>query len=163
MAFAECRRQIPPMEDPTVAPAEAASPVVARPTDLLFYDGTCGLCHRWVVFVLQHDRGDAFRFAAIGGTAWSEAIQPRLRGGLPDSLVLRTADRRTLVRSEAVLHIGERLGGGWRVVARLAGLLPRGLLDLGYDGIARVRKRLFRPPAGSCPMVPAAQRERFLP
>lgn len=140
-----------------------ASSAEAAATDLLFYDGTCGLCHRWVVFVLQRDRdGSAFRFSPIGGVAWSEAIEPPLREALPDSLVLRTADGRTLLRSGAVLHIAERLGGGWRMLARLAGLLPRWLLDLGYDGVARVRKRLFRPPMGSCPIVPEALRGRFL-
>lgn len=151
------------MDEPTVVPSEPAGPVAAGPTDLLFYDGTCGLCHRWVVFMLRRDPdGRAFRFAPIGGTAWSEAIQPPLRADLPDSLVLRTADGRTLVRSDAVLHIGERLGDGWRTLARLVGLLPRWLLNLGYDAVARVRKRLFQRPTGSCPVVPAELRARFL-
>lgn len=131
--------------------------------DLLFYDGTCGLCHRWVLFALRRDpEGTRFRFAPIGGVAWREKIPAPLVETLPDSLVLRTADGRTLVRSDAVLHVGERLEPGWRAMARLAGLLPRWLLDLGYDGVARVRRRLFRRPPGSCPLVPAELKGRFL-
>jgi predicted DCC family thiol-disulfide oxidoreductase YuxK len=146
----------------TSEPPAATTPQQVGGLDLLFYDGTCGLCHRWVQFVLRRDpAGSMFRYAPIGGPAWNAAILP-LREALPDSLVLRTADGRTLVRSEAVLHIGERLGGGWRSLARVAGLLPRWLLDLGYDGLARVRKRLFNAPVGSCPMVPAELRGRFL-
>ena len=36
--------------------------------DLLFYDGTCGLCHRAVTFALARDPdGSRFRFAALQG------------------------------------------------------------------------------------------------
>ncbi len=130
------------------------------PTDLLFYDGDCGLCHRWVLFLLRHDpEGSRFRFAPLGGEAWRAAS---IVGELPDSLVLRTGDGRVLVRSAALLEIADRLGGRWRTLGRLAGLLPRWLLDLGYDGIARIRKRLFAPPPGPCPILPAQLRGRFL-
>lgn len=142
------------------APDVMRKPPSAEP-DLLFYDGGCGLCHRWVLLVLGHDPdGTRFRFAPIGGAAWNETIRVPDQS-LPDSLVLRTADGRTLVRSDAVLHVAERMGGGWRIVARGAGLLPRWLLDIGYDGVARIRKRLFAPPPGACPILPAELRSRF--
>lgn len=149
-----------------MANAASAPDVMNRPPaaapDLLFYDGGCGLCHRWVLLVLRHDPdGTRFRFAPIGSTAWHDAMQGRA-GSLPDSLVLRTADGRTLVRSDAVLHLAERMGGGWRIVARGAGLLPRWLLDIGYDGVARIRKKLFAPPPAACPILPAELRGRFL-
>jgi predicted DCC family thiol-disulfide oxidoreductase YuxK len=138
---------------------DSAPPAVP---DLLFYDGTCGLCHRWVLFVMRHDPdGTRFRFAPLGGRTWSDFLQGRI-GELPDSLVLRTSDARILVRSDAVLRIGERLGGRWRMVSRLTEVLPRWLLDLGYDGVARVRKKLFAPPPGLCPILPAELRARFL-
>lgn|SRR5512147_1901587 len=128
--------------------------------DLLFYDGGCGLCHRWVLFMLRHDPdGSRFRFAPLGGEAWQTA---KVTGDVPDSLVLATSDGRVLYRSAAVLEIGERLGGRWRTLARMAGLAPRWLLDLGYDGIARIRKHIFSRPAGSCPIVPPDLRSRFL-
>lgn len=130
--------------------------------DLMFYDGTCGLCHRAVLFALRRDpEGVRFRFAPIGGTTWRETIEGKFPR-LPDSIVLRTADGRILVRSDAVLWIGERLGGGWRSLARIVGLLPRWLLDAGYDGVARIRKKLFAPPPGACPILPADLRSRFL-
>ncbi|HTS88530.1 MAG TPA: DCC1-like thiol-disulfide oxidoreductase family protein [Gemmatimonadales bacterium] len=133
--------------------------------DLLFYDGTCGLCHRLVTFVVGRDRqGTRFRFAPLAGDTFADTFQGTGRGlDLPDSVVIRTADGRTLVRSAAILHIGERLGGPWRATARLLGLLPRWLLDLGYDGVARVRRALFARPAESCPFLPPELRSRFLP
>lgn len=132
--------------------------------DLMFYDGSCGLCHRWVSFVAARDRdGSRFRFAPLGGPTFATAYSPSQRGLLPDSVVVRTADGRTLTRSAAVIHIGERLGGPWRTLAAIAALLPRWLLDLGYDGIARIRRCLFARPLDSCPMLPPELRGRFLP
>lgn len=135
-----------------------------RTTHLLFYDGTCGLCHHSVKFVLAHDReGTRFRFAPLQGATFAATFAEAQRAGFPDSIVLKTADGRTLVRSAAALEIGERLGGRWRTLARIIGVLPRWLLDWGYDGIARVRKLIFAPPEGACPLLPPELRERFLP
>lgn len=132
--------------------------------DLLFYDGACGLCHRTVRFVLARDReGTRFRFAPLQGDTFQATFPPADRDRFPDSLVLKTADGRVLTRSAAVLHIGERLGGTWLGLARGFGLLPRWLLDAGYDGVARVRKRLFARPAETCPLLPPELRGRFLP
>jgi predicted DCC family thiol-disulfide oxidoreductase YuxK len=131
--------------------------------DLLFYDGGCGLCHRTVLFALRHDLdGTRFRYAPIGGTTYEAAFPADRASALPDSIIVRTADNRTLTRSDAVLHIGERLGGWWGAIGRVAGLLPRWLLDWGYDRIASVRKRLFAPPRDSCPLLPPELRGRFL-
>ena len=132
--------------------------------DLLFYDGGCGLCHRTVTFALARDRdGSRFRFAPLGGSTFTGVVAPEAVAELPDSIVLRTADGRTLVRSGAVLHILERLGGGWRATGPLLGLLPRWLLDAAYDGVARIRARLFARPEESCPLLPPELRGRVLP
>lgn len=132
--------------------------------DLLFYDGSCGLCHRSVKWVLARDlEGTRFRYAPLGGGTFLAHFDPATRAGLPDSIVVRTADGRTLVRSRAALHLAVRIGGGWAGFARVIGVLPTWLLDLGYDAIARVRGHLFRRPEGACPMLPPELRGRFLP
>jgi predicted DCC family thiol-disulfide oxidoreductase YuxK len=130
----------------------------------LFYDGECGLCHRTVRFVLAEDRaagGPALRFAPLGGAALARELPEAARRDLPDSLVLLRADGRALVRSRAVLHVMERLGGLWRALALVARLIPRRALDAAYDAVARVRSRLFARPAEACPVAPAELRARF--
>ena len=49
-----------------------------------FYDGHCGLCHRIVRFVIQHDREQVFRFAPLQG----ETASKQLPRDLPDSVVV---------------------------------------------------------------------------
>src|ERR1041385_7423246 len=83
--------------------------------ETLFYDGHCGLCHRSVRFLLRRDPGGrAFRFAPLQGRTFQDAVSPDRRAGLPDSMVLKTADGRLLLKSDAWLHILRRLGGGLR-------------------------------------------------
>ncbi len=134
----------------------------ARATERIFYDGQCGLCHRAVRFVLAEDAaGSAFRFAPLDSDAFRAAVPEADRVGLPDSLVLITAEGAILTRSDAVLHAMRRLGGLWRALAAVGRLIPRQARDRAYDAVARVRLRLFATPKSACPMLPASLRARF--
>jgi predicted DCC family thiol-disulfide oxidoreductase YuxK len=135
----------------------------ARDPELLFYDGGCGLCHRSVRFVAAADRAGRFRFAPLGGETFRALVPEERRGALPDSIVVRRADGALLVRSDAALHVLRRLGGGWRAVAALLALVPRGLRDAGYDFVAGRRLRWFARPEVACPLVPPHLRARFVP
>jgi predicted DCC family thiol-disulfide oxidoreductase YuxK len=128
----------------------------------LFYDGSCGLCHAAVRFVLAEDRdGHAFRFAPLPGEAFDRAVPAPLRAELPDSIVVVAPDGRVLVRADAVREIGARLGGLWRVASLVSRGVPRRWLDALYDAIASVRHRFFTRPADACPLVSPELRARF--
>jgi predicted DCC family thiol-disulfide oxidoreductase YuxK len=136
----------------------------APASEYLFYDGHCGLCHRAVKFVLRHDRrGTAFRFAPLQGETFLARVAKERRKGLPDSWVVLTREGELLVRSAAFLHIFKRFGGRWRVLATVLSVAPRGLRDFVYDGVARIRYRVFGRPEDLCPLVPAELRARFDP
>jgi predicted DCC family thiol-disulfide oxidoreductase YuxK len=134
---------------------------VAGPS-MVFYDGACGLCHRTVRFAIVRDRdGSRFRFAALGGEAFRHRVPESARAGLPDSIVVLTPDGSLLTRSGAIIHILERLGGPWGWMGSVLGLVPSRIRDLGYDGVARVRYRLFSKPTDACPVTPPEMRARF--
>lgn len=128
----------------------------------IFYDGTCGLCHRWVRFVLSEDAAGAFRLAPLDSDAFRRTVAEERRGSLPDSVVLQQSDGRLKVRSAAILGILSGMGGLWRVVSVLSGCIPRPLRDAAYNGIAAIRYRLFERPAAACPILPPHLRGRFL-
>jgi predicted DCC family thiol-disulfide oxidoreductase YuxK len=129
---------------------------------MVFYDGACGLCHRTVRFAIARDRdGRRFRFAALGSEAFRRLVPETRRRGLPDSIVVLTPDGTLLSRSTAIVHILDRIGGSWRLQGKLLALVPRGIRDLGYDGVARVRHRLFSKPPDACPVTPRELRARF--
>jgi predicted DCC family thiol-disulfide oxidoreductase YuxK len=143
--------------DPSwLPPRSAAAP------ELVFYDGHCGLCHRLVRFVLAEDRDKLFLFSTLQGEKIQTLLDDATRARLPDSVVVRDAQGRVLVKSAAVVHVYDRLGGIWRVVALLLHLVPTALRDLGYDLVAKVRHHIFARPAESCPVVPPALKDRFV-
>lgn len=135
---------------------------MASQPEILFYDGHCGLCHRAVQFVLAEDRdGTLFRFAPLQGETFQRLVPSEQRKMLPDSVVVMTTDGKLLARSDAFLHILRRLGGGWRVLADVLSVVPRGLRDLVYDFVARVRYRIFGRRDDVCPVMPPELRRRF--
>lgn len=133
--------------------------------DLVLYDGGCGLCHRSVAFLARCDPdGTRFVFAPLGGETALARLGATGRGTLPAGTVVVLDARGALIRrSDAVLHALGRLGGAWRVLACFLALVPRPLRDGAYSLVARVRGRLFARPEGTCPRLPAALAERFLP
>ena len=82
---------------------------------------------------------------------------------MPDSMAVRTVDGRLLLKSDAWLHILQRLGGMWKVVGAVMSIVPRALRDLAYDFVARIRFRIFGRREDVCPLVPPELRGRFLP
>jgi predicted DCC family thiol-disulfide oxidoreductase YuxK len=128
----------------------------------IFYDGTCALCHQWVRFVLAEDiNGKAFRISPLQGALIATRFPAEKRASLPDSLILLTEDARLLTRSAAVLHVLRRMGGLWRIVAGILVVIPRSVLDWGYDRVANVRKQIFGTRENLCPVLSPELRRRF--
>ena len=137
---------------------------VLTQTERIFYDGECGLCDRGVRFVLSRDLGGkAFRFAPLQGDTFRKALAPGLIPALPDTMLVQTRDGRLLMRSEAWVHILDRLGGRWRLISALLRIIPRPIRDAAYDLVARLRHRLFRRLDGACPIGAPGERARFDP
>lgn len=133
-------------------------------TEWVFFDGDCGFCHRWVQLVVRLDRdGRAFRFAPRKGETFRSLVAQERREALPPSILVLTTHGQILTRSTAVLHILERLGGGWRAMAIVGRLVPVGIRDVVYRFIARLRHGLLPPPASACPVVAPELRARFGP
>lgn len=132
--------------------------------DTIFYDGQCGLCHRAVRFLVAQDRyGERFRFAALDSRTFRAAFAEQERQKFPDSLIVLTGDSVVLTRSAATVHLLHRLDNrGWRVLGTLLSWVPLRARDALYDSMARIRHRLFAPPAETCPLLPPELRARFL-
>jgi predicted DCC family thiol-disulfide oxidoreductase YuxK len=128
----------------------------------IFYDGSCGLCHRVVRFVLAEDRQGGFVFSPLQGEAFKRTVREEERRVLPDSFVVVDQSGRVLLRGDAVIHITKRLGGLWRLLGTVLAFFPKPLRDGGYRFVGAIRHRLFAKPADYCPTVPAQLRVRFM-
>jgi predicted DCC family thiol-disulfide oxidoreductase YuxK len=133
---------------------------------IILYDGVCGLCNGFVAFVWPRDRQRRFRFAPLqGGTAQAVLARHGRDATALDTVFVvvdpDTPSERLLDRSAAGLYVLAGLGGGWRSVASVLGLLPRPLLDLAYRLLARNRYRVFGR-LDACAVPGPEHRERFI-
>jgi predicted DCC family thiol-disulfide oxidoreductase YuxK len=129
---------------------------------ILFYDGDCGLCHRFVLFVLKHEEADVFQFAPLQGQTFKEQFTEKQAAEFPDSLILLTETKDVLTLSDAAVYALKTLSPGWRRVGKFVGGFPKSIRDFGYRGVAAIRKKLFKKPEDACPLVPQELRGRFL-
>ena len=127
---------------------------------LIYYDGLCGLCDRFVQFVLWRDRAARYRFAPLQGSTARERVPSTLDPETSQTVILEDGGR-FRVRSDAALAILTGLGGAWRL-AGLLRIVPRPLRDAVYDLVASHRSRWFGRRA-ECRVPEPAQRDRFLP
>ena len=132
---------------------------------LLLYDGVCGLCDRFVRFVLARDHRGRFRFATLQGPVGRDLVAAFGRD--PDRLETvhvvvdyRSDAARVLNRSAAALFVLGQLGWPWRLASILR-WVPAALRDRLYDRVAAHRYRLFGRHA-ACPAPDPAYRDRFI-
>ena len=133
---------------------------------LVFYDGLCGLCDRFVRFLLPRDLRGALRFARLQGELARRELVPH--GYDPSELDTvfviagwRSANQRILTKSRAVLHAVSRLGGVWGTAARVALVVPAAIADPVYAFVARHRYRVFGQ-FDACPLPRPEWRQRFV-
>jgi predicted DCC family thiol-disulfide oxidoreductase YuxK len=128
---------------------------------VVFYDGVCRFCDRFVQFLLARDHAGRFRFAPLQGRFAANILSARgRRPGDLDTAYVLTADGRLLRKSRAVLFVLGQLGGLWWVLGLLR-VVPAVIADRVYDGVARVRYRFFGR-YDTCLVPDAAQRARFI-
>ncbi|HEV8001872.1 MAG TPA: DCC1-like thiol-disulfide oxidoreductase family protein [Planctomycetaceae bacterium] len=126
---------------------------------VIFFDGVCGLCNRFIDFVIARDRAGVFRFATLQG----ETARERLPAADLDLNTMVLWEGQGILRkSTAAARILIGLGGVWALCGTALGLVPRPLRDVGYSFVARNRYRIFGKKE-TCRMPTAAERARFLP
>lgn len=145
----------------------AAKSEADRPTNVVFFDGVCGLCNRFVDFVLSRDRRGAIRFAPLQGDTAKRVLSGDCRAVSSetqtfDTVVWLDSSSREFVRSAAAVRVLWRIGGVWSLIGWLLWLIPRPLRDVGYRLVAANRFRLFGKKE-TCRLPSPAERERFLP
>lgn len=132
---------------------------------MILYDGMCGLCNRFVTFVLTRDRAGVFLFAALQSATGLEWL--RRLGADADAVDAvhivtnyRSSSPGLLSKSAAAMFVVGRLRAPWRWLAA-ARVIPKAWLDRLYDLGARHRYRLFGR-YDTCPLPTVEHRARFV-
>ncbi len=126
-----------------------AFPLRANHSLVILYDGECGLCDKWVQFVLKHDHRRIFRFAPLQSQAGKELLRDAGSSESEVSSMILIIDRRAYFRSTGALMILRQLGGFWSLFG-IFGFVPAGLRDAAYSLVAANRRRWFPKGGDSC-------------
>jgi predicted DCC family thiol-disulfide oxidoreductase YuxK len=130
---------------------------------ILFYDGHCGLCDRFVRWTIQRDRNHRIFFAAIqsdfgrsvlSGFGVSEEERTRL------DTVFFLQEKTLSRRSSAVFHLFSYLPMPWKWLSYLK-LLPSWFMDPAYRLVSRIRYSVFGK-LDQCRLPDDSEKSRFL-
>ena len=109
---------------------------------IILFDGVCNLCNSSVTFVIQRDKKDLFRFAALQDPAGQELIKKhQIDTSKTDSIILIDGDR-AYVKSTAALKVARHLGGGYPLLYGFM-IIPYFIRNLLYDYVARNRYKWY--------------------
>ena len=132
---------------------------------VVLYDGLCGLCNGMNQFLLPRDKNDKFRFAALQSD-FAEHELNRFEKSARDLDTFYVIGNYKLPsetlyeRAAAGLFVLNRLGGFYAATGVLH-LLPKSLLNWGYDRMAKSRYAVFGK-HDSCLMPTAEYQAKFV-
>ena len=127
---------------------------------IILFDGVCNFCNYWVNFIIDRDKDDIFKFAALQ----SEAGQRLL-----NNFNLKAEDFNTFIliegeiyftKSTAALMIARKLNFPFKVLYYFI-FIPKFLRDLIYSLIATNRYKFFGK-RDICRIPSENEKEKFL-
>lgn len=137
-------------------------PTLSELRPIIFYDGVCGLCDKFVQWMLKQDPEGIFMFAPLQGQTATQTLGTNLHNELKSIVFYDQKKRKAYKRSTAVVRILFGLGGLWKILGILLWLIPLPLRNLGYDLVAANRYEWFGK-YDVCRLPTIAQTARFLP
>ncbi len=110
---------------------------------IILFDGVCNLCNSAVNFVIQRDKKNTFRYAALQSEIGKKLIAERnIDITKIDSILLIDPKLAYYHKSTAAIHIAKQLSGFYPLLSVFL-ILPKFLRDWIYDIIAKNRYKWF--------------------
>ncbi len=132
--------------------------VFILPSDLVFYDGECGLCNQTVQWILCHDRDELFTFCPLQSGLAEELLA---QSGVIINLdtVYYMANETLYERSDATLEILQRLYPCFAPLFIILKAIPKWMRNGYYNFISDHRHFLGKP---RCILMSSKWKRRFL-
>ncbi|SHH03442.1 Predicted thiol-disulfide oxidoreductase YuxK, DCC family [Flavobacterium fluvii] len=110
---------------------------------IILFDGVCNLCDSAVQFVIQHDKKDVFRFAALQSELGQEILHHiGINPVNIDSIILYEPGVAYYYKSSAAIKIAQNLGG-YLHFGTVFRIIPTGIRNQLYDYIAKNRYKWY--------------------
>jgi len=110
--------------------------------NIILFDGVCNFCDASVNFIIDRDKKNVFKFAALQSEKGQEILDYfKLPKDDFDSFVFIENDK-VFKKSSAALRIANKLGGLWKIFYPFI-IIPKFIRDFFYNLIAKNRYKLF--------------------
>jgi predicted DCC family thiol-disulfide oxidoreductase YuxK len=115
---------------------------------IVFFDGVCGFCNRFIQVLLEKDKQDAFHFASLQSEFANATLAKKGINSADLNTVYIIANygtdkEKVLNKSDAIVFAAGQLDWWIRPFATIFGFFPKPLRNFGYDIVAKIRYRLF--------------------
>jgi predicted DCC family thiol-disulfide oxidoreductase YuxK len=132
---------------------------------IFLFDGVCGLCNKFVQFVLPKDSNGKFQFASLQSDFGVNLLKEYKINATDLNTVYVIADygqsnQRILSKSDAAAFVLSQLDGIWPLLS-LIKYVPKPLRNWGYDLVASNRYKIFGK-KDSCQLPSDSTRDRFI-
>ncbi len=123
------------LDDPAVPPFDV-------PDHFTVMDANCGLCAKGAAWIARNDVEQKFRIVPVQSVPGTALL--RHYGMDPEDPLswLYIAKGHAHTSLDAIIRVGQELGGAWKILAVFK-LLPRGAQDYLYGVVARNRYRFL--------------------
>ncbi|MGB5344583.1 MAG: DCC1-like thiol-disulfide oxidoreductase family protein [Woeseia sp.] len=121
---------------------DASVPKFVPPTHFTVMDATCGFCAKGAAWIAGNDQARKFRIIPMQSELGSALMRHYGLDPADPSSWLYVRKGEPFTSMDAVIRVGQDLGGIWRVLGALR-ILPNKVLDGLYGLIARNRYRLM--------------------
>ena len=108
---------------------------------IVFFDGYCGLCNRFVDVIMDLDDKKSIRFSPLQGEL-SQRLNLVNNEKYFRSVILLDLNKKVYFRSSAAIRIVYRLGGFWKFFIVLL-VIPTFIRDFFYEYVAVRRYKWF--------------------
>lgn len=127
---------------------------------IILFDGVCNFCNYWVNYIIDHDKKNIFKFAALQSEEGRVLLD---KFELPkddfDSFIL-ISQNKVYKKSSAAFAITKDLSG-WVKIFTPFRFLPQSLTDFVYDLVAKNRYKFFGKKE-ACRIPTKEERAKFL-
>ena len=128
--------------------------------DIIFYDGYCVICSRFIRQLIKLDKNRKYSFASISSSLSEKFLSSKIDKEQVGKFIVLYSKDRVYKKSDAVIKIFTGFGGGF-VLFNLLRVFPKILRDFVYDVFASYRYRLFGK-LKECDIPPKEILDRFI-
>lgn len=126
---------------------------------VVYFDGVCNVCNRFVDFLIRRDRHGRLKYAPLQGSS-ARAQIPAEYVDEVSTIVMQDEQGRVFTKSSAAIRAIAALGGPYSLMWIFL-LVPRSIRDFVYQWVADHRYLWFGK-RNVCRLPTPAERERFL-